>query len=152
MGTSNHIDPPFGTYALPPNREARRFNTHRMGDNRLGRWAISLARKQAIRGLREPFDVTVASGVKARLYPSTNRCEKRALCGVQIWDPNERRALENEIAKPSDRPFVFLDDQALILTSFVALWRQRRGRCSCLTVTVIAGKANYRSKAKPFLQ
>jgi len=109
MGNSTHIDPPFGHYALPPGREARRFNAHRMGDNRLGRWTISLARKQAIRGLNEPFDVTVAPGVKARLYPSTNRCEKRALCGVQIWDAAEREALHSAIAKPSDQPFVFLD-------------------------------------------
>lgn len=109
MGTSNHIDPPFGTYALPPAREARRFGAHRLGADRLGRWTISLRRKQAIRGLSEPFDITVAPGVKARLYPSTNRCEKRALCGVQIWDAAERKTLQSAIARSGDAPFVFLD-------------------------------------------
>lgn len=109
MGIHTHIDPPFGEFALPPGREARRFSAHRMGDNRLGRWTISLRRKSAIRGLSEPFDVTVAPRVKARLYPSTNRCEKRALCGVQIWDPVERGALKDAIAETSDSPFVFLD-------------------------------------------
>jgi len=109
MGTSDHIDPPFGQYALPPNREARRFGAHRLGDDRLGRWTISLRRKQAIRGLSEPFDVTVAPSVKARLYPSTNRCEKRALCGVQIWDAAEREALRKAILKATAQDFIFLD-------------------------------------------
>jgi len=109
MGNSTHIDPPFGHYALPPAREARRFNAHRMGNDRLGRWVISLSRKQAIRGLEEPFDVPVAPGVNARLYPSTNRCEKRALCGVQVWDPIERGALQNAIANTLEDTFVFLD-------------------------------------------
>ena len=109
MGTSTHINPPFGHYALPPAREARRFSAHRMGDTRFGRWTISLCRKQAIRGLPEPFDVTVAPGVLARLYPSTNRCEKRALCGVQIWDAAEREALRQAIASSPEEIFVFLD-------------------------------------------
>ena len=81
----------------------------RYTDSRTGRWRISLARKRAIKGLSEPFDVEVAGGVKARLYPSTNLCEKRALCGVQIWDPIERGVLSNAIEAPSDEPFVFLD-------------------------------------------
>ncbi len=109
MGNITHIDPPFGHYALPPNREARRFSARLMGQDRIGRWTISLCRKQAIRGLPEPFDVAVAPGVKARLYPSTNRCEKRALCGVQIWDAAERDALQTAIIRSSSSPFIFLD-------------------------------------------
>lgn len=109
MGTSDHIDPPFGHYALPPNREARRFGAHRLGADRLGRWTISLRRKQAIRGIAEPYDVMVAPGVNVRLYPSTNRCEKRALCGVQIWDVVERNALRDAITRSNETPFVFLD-------------------------------------------
>jgi len=94
---------------LPPRRELLRMNGLRYTDSRTGRWRISLARKRAIKGLSEPFDVEVAGGVKARLYPSTNLCEKRALCGVQIWDPVERGALRSAIEAPSDEPFVFLD-------------------------------------------
>jgi len=75
----------------------------------MGRWGISYRRKRAIRGLTEPFDIEVADGVKARLYPSTNRCEKRALCGVQIWDAAERGALRDAIDPPSNEPFIFLD-------------------------------------------
>lgn len=109
MGTSPHIDPPFGEYALPPKREALRMAANHIRGSRVGRWRISYHRKRAIRGRIEPFDVDVAPHVKARLYPSNNRCEKRALCGVQIWDPDERDALKAAISRPSDTPFVFLD-------------------------------------------
>lgn len=109
MGSITDIEPPFGTFALPPGREAVRLSAHRMGNDRLGKWTISLRRKRAIRGLSEPFDIEVAPGVKARLYPTTNRCEKRALCGVQIWDTEERRALKNAIETAPKTPFTFLD-------------------------------------------
>ena len=109
MGNTPHIDPPFGQFALPSGREAIRFSARLMGDDRLGRWTISLRRKRAIRKLTEPFDIQIDDGVKARLYPSTNRCEKRALCGVQIWDAVEREALCKSIEMPSEAPFVFLD-------------------------------------------
>jgi len=102
MGTSTDITPPFGTYALPTKQEHVRVAAIQYAATRVGKWQISLARKRAIRDLSEPFDVTVAPGVKARLYPSTNRCEKRALCGVQIWDSVERAALQEVIAQPSE--------------------------------------------------
>ena len=110
MNICAHIDPPFGAYALPEKRERIRAAANRHGASRLGKWLISLARKRAIKGLPEPFDVEVARGVKARLYPSTNRCEKRALCGVKIWDKAERDFMRThlETHDPS-RPYVFLD-------------------------------------------
>lgn len=109
MGNTTHIDPPFGDYALPPRRERIRVAAESYTNSRLGKWRISLARKRAISELPEPFDVTIAPGVKARLYPSTNRCEKRALCGVQIWDSIEREALRIAIEGASKERFVFLD-------------------------------------------
>ena len=113
MGTSNHIDPPFGTYALPEKRERIRVSAEDYPDTRLGRWRISWARKRAIKGLNEPFDVDVHvrySGLRARLYPSTNRCEKRALCGMQIWDDEERAALLGHInGYPPEQLYIFLD-------------------------------------------
>lgn len=112
MGNTNKIDPPFGTYALPAKREHIRMGAKDCGDTRFGRWRASLARKRAIRGLAEPFDVTVDEtfGVKARLYPSTNRCEKRAVCGVDIWDHEERAVLCAHIEEhASEKPYVFLD-------------------------------------------
>jgi len=112
MGNTDHIDPPFGTYALPEKREAIRTRARHCRDTRMGRWKASLARKLAIRGLKEPFDVVVDQnfGVHARLYPSTNRCEKRALCGVDIWDHEERGFLCHHIERDkSDAPYIFLD-------------------------------------------
>ena len=112
MGTRTHIEPPFGEYALPTQRERLRLTAQGCRDTKLGRWRTSLARKRAIKGLKEPFDVTVdeAFGVKARLYPTTNRCEKRALCGVDIWDYAERNALCNHIETFGlKQPYVFLD-------------------------------------------
>lgn len=113
MGTLDHIDPPFGTYALPEKRERIRVSAEDYPDTRLGRWRISWARKRAIKGLNEPFDVDVHksySGLRARLYPSTNRCEKRALCGMQIWDNEERAALLSHIhGYPPEQLYVFLD-------------------------------------------
>jgi FkbM family methyltransferase len=99
---------PFGTRALPDPRERIRAHASTYADSQWGHWMISLARKRAIRDLTEPFDVTVAPGVKARLYPSGNRCEKRAIAGVQVWDAAERAALERAVHH-GDEPFTFLD-------------------------------------------
>ena len=77
------LDPPFGTYALSPEREAWRLKALDQKDNRIGRLLISRARKKALSGEKGPFDVEVASHVKARLYPTSNRCEKRAFAGVR---------------------------------------------------------------------
>lgn len=90
---------------------------------------ISLHRKRAIKGLSEPFDVTVAPYVKARLYPSGNRCEKRALAGVQIWDAAERAALERAVHHGT-APFIFLDvgANAGLYSLFVNAYGKDAGR------------------------
>jgi len=90
---------------------------------------ISLRRKRAIKGLSEPFDVIVAPGVKARLYPSGNRCEKRALAGVQIWDAAERGALRDAVRQGSE-PFTFLDvgANAGLYSLFVNAYAAEAGR------------------------
>lgn len=103
------LDPPFGTFALSADREAWRQKAALQPNTRWGRWMISRARKKAIADLQEPFDVEVVEGLKARLYPSGNRCEKRALAGVQIWDTEERRILEGAIKTHHGPDFVFFD-------------------------------------------
>lgn len=103
------IDPTFGTYALPPAREAWRRKADGHKDSRVGRLLISHARKKALAGEDGPFDVEVADGVKARLYPVGNRCEKRAFAGVQVWDLIERTALKQAVQASQDQPFTFLD-------------------------------------------
>lgn len=99
----------FGHYALPAKREALRKRADKFAGSRIGRLGISLYRKQAFRGLSDPFDVQVMPGVNARLYPRSNRCEKRAFAGVQIWDAEERAALIEALDASKTSPFVFLD-------------------------------------------
>ncbi len=103
------ITPPYGTYALPPAREAWRKKAEGYKDTRIGRALISRARKKALAGEDGPFDVQVDEGVFARLYPYGNRCEKRALAGVQVWDLPERQALQSAIQTEIETPFIFLD-------------------------------------------
>ncbi|MEL6686101.1 MAG: FkbM family methyltransferase [Pseudomonadota bacterium] len=129
MGTHSHNQEPFGAYALPPTRERLRKRADRCANTRLGKWRISALRKRAIRGLSEPFDITVAPHLNARLYPSGNRCEKRALAGVQIWDSEERAALHSAVIESRDE-FVFLDvgANAGLYTLFVNAYAKEAAR------------------------
>ncbi len=104
------VSPPkFNYHALPPRREALRRKADTMPDTKFGRATISAIRKLAFRGLQDPFDITVMPGVNARLYPRSNRCEKRAFAGVQIWDAVEREVLSKALDNSTSAPFVFLD-------------------------------------------
>ena len=106
--TNAALTPPFGHHALPRGREALRLKARRYGASKLGKWAISYTRKRAIDGLTPPFDVEIEPDLKARLYPAGNRCEKRALAGVQIWDAKERAFMKAAINAAQD-DFTFLD-------------------------------------------
>ena len=105
----SNTPPDFGHYALPAKREALRLRAGKFASSRIGRLGISLYRKQAFKGLSGPFDVQVMPGVNTRLYPRSNRCEKRAFAGVQIWDAEERAALSMALDASTTSPFVFLD-------------------------------------------
>ena len=77
-------------------------------------WIISTVRGLALLGhrvgLSGPLDINVAENVNVRLFPSSNRCEKRALAGVHIWDARERQALDEALSNhKADNPFVFVD-------------------------------------------
>lgn len=104
-----HADQAFGSFALPADREGLRKRAGKFGDTRLGRLAISYYRKRAFKDLSDPFDVTVIPGVNTRLWPRSNRCEKRAFAGQQIWDSAERQALLKAFCNSHRKPFVFLD-------------------------------------------
>ena len=99
----------FDHYALPTRRETIRRKADTVPDTKFGRLAISAIRKLAFRNLPDPFDITVMLGVNARLYPRSNRCEKRAFAGVQIWDAVERQTLAEAVDASTSAPFVFLD-------------------------------------------
>lgn len=126
---ARRLNPPFGTYALPQAREKLRLKADGFKDTRWGRAMISHYRNRALKGLNEPFDVEVAPGVKARLYPSQNRCEKRAFAGVQVWDQAERSALEDAVRACTDDSFVFFDVGANVglYSVFAAHYCQQAG-------------------------
>jgi len=151
------ITPPFGTYALPSAREAWREKAREYKDTRIGRALISRARKKALKGEDGPFDVKVDDGLLARLYPSGNRCEKRAFAGVQIWDALERGALKSAIQTETDTPFIFLDVGANVglYSLYVNTYAKQIGRtaqiiaiepgvetCARLEANIAANEAN----------
>lgn len=116
----------FGRYSLSPAREKIRRLSTVMPANRVGRWAISLLRKLTVAGreggTKGPFDVELAPGIRARLFPSSNLCEKRAFCGVQNWDKAERAALVQALKNSDSDPFVFLDVGANVGLYSLFLW------------------------------
>ena len=151
------IHPPFGTYALSPAREDWRKKADGYKDTSIGRALISRARKKALAGEDGPFDVLVDDGIFARLYPSSNRCEKRAFAGVHVWDLAERLALKSAIESPADAPFVFMDVGANVglYSLYVNSYAQKVGRkakiiaiepgvetCARLETNIAANKAN----------
>jgi len=151
------ITPIFGTYALPPDREAWRKKAYGYKNTKLGRALISRARKKALADEDGPFDIEIDMGVYARLYPKNNRCEKRAFAGVQVWDHSERMALKAAIETKTDEPFVFLDVGANVglYSLYVNAYARQAGRlaqiiaiepgvktCARLEANVAASEAN----------
>jgi FkbM family methyltransferase len=105
-------DQPFGTYALRGSKAWLRRWANALPESPPSRWAMSLARRLCLSG-EAPVDVEVFSGLHARLYPRTNRCEKRMFVGETTWDAAERAALgEALMASDRGRPFVFVDGGA----------------------------------------
>lgn len=86
--------------------------TSRLPDNWLGlRLAIALRRIVTTHLADDGgFDV-VRWGLRMRLHPRRNGCEKNALFTPQMYEPAERVELAAEIdkAKGADRAFVFVD-------------------------------------------
>lgn len=90
-------DLPFGTFRLSPRREWLRRRAELLPEGRLGRMGASLIRRALIGQGQGPVDVEVFPSINARLYPSTNRCEKRAVVGVKFFDREERDFMANRI-------------------------------------------------------
>jgi FkbM family methyltransferase len=101
---------PFGTFSLPRSREWLRSLAGWLPASRLGRAGASLIRRAIMRGGSPAYDVEVFPSVKARIYPTTNTCEKRVLTAAQFFDAPERAFLDQAVASSSSsQPFVFLD-------------------------------------------
>ena len=105
-------EPPYG--ALAPHRldSAILGITASLPDNWLGlRLAIGLRRITTMR-LRADDGLDVERfGLKVRLHPRSNGCEKGLLFTPQMYEVPERAALAAEIerAQAAGRPFVFVD-------------------------------------------
>lgn len=95
---------PFGRYHPTPLQARILKMTRRMPGSWLGRRTAMLLRRIALMSLSRPVDDEVL-GVRMRLYPFNNVCEKRALFTPQFFDPVERAILS---ACASD-DFVFID-------------------------------------------
>ena len=142
---------PFGTYTLSPWRESVRRAASATPVSKPGMWMISILRKLALLGhtpgMTGPLDIEVADGVKARLFPGSNRCEKRAFAGVHIWDSRERKVLDQAVAaKPQDENFVFLDVGANVglYSLFVNASAKLHGRMT--TIIAVEPDAENRSR------
>jgi FkbM family methyltransferase len=86
--------------------------TSRLPDNWLGlRLAIGLRRIVTMRLADDSGLDVVRWGVRMRLHPRRNGCEKNALFTPQMYEPAERAALFAEIdkARAAHRTFVFID-------------------------------------------
>ena len=142
---------PYGTFALSPLRETVRRLASSTPSGKPGMWMISVLRKLALmgheRGTTGPHDVEVAQGVQARLFPASNRCEKRAFAGVHIWDPKERSLLDERIKNHSYRdPFVFLDVGANV--GLYSLFVNASGKANGKAVKIIAVEPDVENRTR----
>jgi hypothetical protein len=86
--------------------------TSRLPDNWLGlRLAIMLRRLVLMRLIGDPGLDVERWGLRMRLHPRRNGCEKGALFTPQMYEAPERQELTDEIekAEAAGRPFVFVD-------------------------------------------
>ncbi len=130
------IQPPFGTYALPPKQERWRQRAKHYNDSKFGRAMISFCRKRAIAAHDGPFDVEVHDTIKARLYPNDNRTEKRALAGPQIWEAAERQHIQAAIQSTTQDKFVFIDAGANV--GLYALYADMYARRAGIDTQILA--------------
>src|SRR5258706_10927560 len=83
--------------------------TRAMPANWLGLRLAMLLRKPVIRRSGAGGIDTELWGLRLRLYPADNGCEKNALFTPQMYDVVERVALARAIEAAREREFVFVD-------------------------------------------
>lgn len=103
-------DPAFGTHRLPSFLASLRDFANNRGISYLDKRVASVIRKILYLSSTAPYDVGVFREQHVRLFPKSNRCEKRAFVGLSTWDNEERDLIAADIAAHDKvRPFVFLD-------------------------------------------
>ena len=120
--------------ALAPGRLDRTVIgiTRRLPNSYFGRKLAMLLRRIVTMRLADgALDVDVW-GMRVRLHPRDNRCEKAALFTPQMYDPAELAALAGEIDQvtAAGRPFTFIDIGANVglFSLFVAARARRNAR------------------------
>lgn len=131
-------EPPFGRLRLPPSVEFLRSTADKMQDGAVSRRLLSVVRRLCMAGRSDPFDVNVFNGGRVRLYPRSNRCEKRVFLGVNTWDALERAVISQDMqAAPEGRPFVFIDGGANVgLYSLFVVGEARRLNRECRIIAI----------------
>ncbi len=111
MNSSTESDDQYGTHRLPEPLARLRTMANARGTGLFDRRLASIIRKLLYLLTKPPYDLPVFRSQKVRLYPKSNRCEKRAFVGLATWDHGERAAIAADLAASvgRDAPFVFLD-------------------------------------------
>ena len=99
---------PWGTHRPNTYERAVLTLTRTMPDNWLGLRLAILFRRLIMGRIGETCRDTMLWGVRLRLYPRRNGCEKNALFTPQMFDTMERRVLANAVQRKGG-PFTFVD-------------------------------------------
>jgi FkbM family methyltransferase len=129
-------DSPFGSRAPGPLDRLVLALTRRLPPNRLGlRTAILLRRITLARLGQDGLD-TEAFGLRLRLYPRGNGCEKGALFTPQMYERTERDVLERlaQVARGAGRPFRFIDVGANVGLFSLIMMRLAGGNAQALAI------------------
>ena len=125
---------PFGALAPGPLDRLVLALTGRLPDNWLGLRLAMVLRRAVTRRLAYPDGALDVErwGIRLRLHPRDNGCEKNLLFTPQMYEPTELRELAADIArvKAQARPFVFVDIGANVglFSLFVAACAGRDAR------------------------
>jgi FkbM family methyltransferase len=114
-----HPSPPFGHYRLTGLDAALLRAAQRMPRTWAGRRAALALRRVVLRSTPPTVDAEV-EGLKLRLYPEGNVCERKFLFMPRFFDPDERALIDAEL--PADGVFVDVGANVGLYT----LWAARR--------------------------
>ena len=98
MDSAMEFDQPFGTFAPTPFQRQVIGFTRKQANTWLGRRLSFVARRLVLAKLDRPIDI-LSYGIRFRLHPSDNLCEKRILFTPQLFDPVERKLIAETISK-----------------------------------------------------
>lgn len=100
---------PWGTRLPDAYDRAVLALTRNMPANWLGQRLAILFRRLVMRRIGEGCIDTTLWGMRLRLYPRRNGCEKNALFTPQMYDTTERRVLAEAVERKRDGAFTFVD-------------------------------------------